>query len=270
MKSAGGEFSQLGFALLRRCWIRWCEIRERIGGWDGRLSKAVADGCTVSGIDQHRVEAVHVVVVQPPTTTGRGLSAGKQGALDLQTSTVHERLREVDDKEVMQQELGQWVTAIRRHRPVDRAVETVEESQVRVEPGTVGAQVLSPQVEGVLVVVQVANPEIGVDGVEFLHSQHAVLDLGASHSLQTYRAVSHRQGLCDNRKHRGRAEHLDSVDLQDQAKYILLGQSVIADFLERKPTRLDRLAKRVDVEKERIGTESGEDARPNLECRSGR
>ena len=110
-------------------------------------------GGTVSGIDQQRVVAVHVVVVQPPPTTGRRRSAGQHRALDLQTSTVHERLRNVDDEEVVQQELGQRVTAIRQQRPVDSGVETVEERQVGVEPGTVGPQVLSPQIKGVLVVV---------------------------------------------------------------------------------------------------------------------
>ena len=114
--------------------FRWGKLR--VAGWVG-LVDAVADPRSVEAADQQRVEDVHDVVVERPAAAGGVGAAGEHSTLDLQEAVVGERLGRVDDEEVRQQQLGQRMVALLVRRPVDPAVEPVEEGQVGVQPGAV-------------------------------------------------------------------------------------------------------------------------------------
>jgi hypothetical protein len=92
----------------------------------------------VDPADHEREEQVHDVVVERPATTGRVRPPRQHGPVNLHISALGERLGDVDDEEVGQQELRQRVLIPVARRPVGLAVKAVVKGQVGIQPGPVG------------------------------------------------------------------------------------------------------------------------------------
>src|SRR5215470_10093898 len=90
--------------------------------------------------------------------------------------------------------------AIRAKRPVSLAIQAIEECEVGVQPGTVGATIISAHVEGVFKVIEVAHFQVSVDLVKLLHRHDRILDLGATDPLDTDRELAGDHSLADYRQ----------------------------------------------------------------------
>ena len=60
-----------------------------------------------------------------------------------------------------------------------------QKREIRVHPRAIGTKVCRPQLECVLLVIQIANIQIPVDGVEVLCAEDDAFHQGAAEALQT-------------------------------------------------------------------------------------
>ena len=118
-------------AQIRRLRVRADQVREAARGRHRRLVDAIADARAIPAVDQQGVQAVHNVVVERAAATCRVCAAGQQRPLDLEAAIIRKRLGHIHHQVVLQQQLGQRVLSLLVQRPVDRAVQAVEERQVR-------------------------------------------------------------------------------------------------------------------------------------------
>ena len=106
---------------------------------------------------------------------------------DLEVAIRGERLGDVHDHVVGEQQVGQRVGAVRPQWPVRLAVQAVDRGEVGVELGAVGARVVLAHAEGVFQVVEIADLQVAIDLVELLHRQDHVLDLRLAEALDADR-----------------------------------------------------------------------------------
>ena len=125
-------------------------------------------------------------------------------------------------------------------RPVDPAIQPVEEGQIGIQPGPVGSGVSRAHGEGVLGVVEVTELEVPVDGVELLVLQDEVLDLRPAHALQPDRVSAGRHGLADDGHQRASVgvERRGDVQFEDDAQDVRAVHGVDAVRPERQPLQL--------------------------------
>ena len=133
-----------------------------------RLVDAVTNARAVATVDQQRVEAVDNVVIEPTPTAGLGCAVVEQRTFNFEATVFGERLGDVHDHEIGEQQGGERVVAIRIQRPVGLAVERIKECQIGVQPRPVGAEIVLRQVEGIFLVEEIADFEVSIHSVERL------------------------------------------------------------------------------------------------------
>src|SRR4051794_29759525 len=184
---------------LRRIAVRLGEVRKRARGGRRRRIYAVADTGSVTAVDHHCVQDVDCVVVEAAATTCRMWPRAERGLFDLEKGPVLcVWFANIDDQEVGEHEFGQRMRAVVVDGPVDVAVEAVPEGKVRVQTRPVRTRVGIGQVERVFHVVQVANLEVAVEGVELLRREHEILDLRPADPLQSNTQPTACQRLRDH------------------------------------------------------------------------
>ena len=82
--------------------------------------------------------------------------------LDLEVARLGKRFGRIHDQEIGEQELGQRMVPVLVERPVDFAVEAVEEGEIGVQPRAIRADVVLGKIEGVLFVIDVPDLEIPI------------------------------------------------------------------------------------------------------------
>src|SRR5258705_8424263 len=92
-------------------------------------------------------------------------------------------------------------------RPISFSVEAVVESKIGVQPCAIRPNVVLGQVEGVFIVVQIANLEVPVDRIEDLRTEAHILDFRAADAFQSYRPLAGCHSLTDDSKQRPALKH---------------------------------------------------------------
>ena len=115
------------------------------------------------------------------------------------------------------------------------------------------------KVEGVFVVVQVANLEIPINRIEYLRTESDILDFRPANPFQPDRPFAGRQSLADYSEHGPALEQSCPLDFQHNSQDILAVESVGTDLLERELSRREGLCGHRTVKEERIGPLSCED-----------
>src|SRR6266481_8891599 len=110
--------------------------------------------------------------------------------------------------------------------PISFSVEAVVESKIGVQPCAIRSNVVLGKIEGVFIVVQVANLEIPIDRIEYLRAEADILDFRPADSFQPYRPFSGRQSLADDSEHRPTLKHSRPLDCQHNCQKILAVESV--------------------------------------------
>src|ERR1700730_6838815 len=144
-------------------------------------------------------------------------------------------------------------------RPINLAVKTVEEGEIRVQPRPICADVVLEEIEGIFFVVDVSDFEIPVHGVKDLGTEGDVLDFRPPDAFQSHRPSAGAQGFTDHRKHRPALEQGRPLDPKDDAQDILAVEPVGTDFLESELPCSDGSFGHRTVQEEWIGPLSGED-----------
>src|SRR6266850_2513290 len=115
------------------------------------------------------------------------------------------------------------------------------------------------KVEGVFIVVQVANLEIPINRIEYRRTESDILDLRPANPFQPDRSFAGRQSLADDGEHRPALKQSCPLDSQHNSQYILAVESVGTDLLERELSRREGLYGHRTVKEERIGPLSCKD-----------
>ena len=115
----------------------------------------LADGWSRAALDQKRVRRVDDVVVERSATTGCVASAIKQGAFDLEIALFCVGVGSVDNEEVLQEQISQWMIAVLVQRPCCVYVQAVSEREIGVQSCSVRSQVAVTQVKAIFGVVQI-------------------------------------------------------------------------------------------------------------------
>ena len=115
------------------------------------------------------------------------------------------------------------------------------------------------EVEGVLIVVEVPDLEIPIDGVKHLRTEGDVLHLRAPHPLQAHWPLAGAESLADHGEHRSTLEQGRPLDPEDDGQDILAVEPVGPDFLEGELLGDDGLLRHRAVEEEWIGALSHEE-----------
>src|SRR5258705_3678635 len=144
-------------------------------------------------------------------------------------------------------------------RPVSFSVEAIVESEIGVQPCAIRSDVGLGKVEGVFIVVQVANLKIPINRIENLGTESDILDFRPANPLQTDRPFAGRQSLADDSEHGPALEQSCPLDFQHNSQNILAVESIGTDLLERELSRRESLCGHRTVEEERIGPLSRED-----------
>src|SRR5256885_13789473 len=87
-------------------------------------------------------------------------------------------------------------------RPISFSVEAIVESEIGVQPCAIRSNVVLGKVEGVFIVVQVANLEIAIDWIKYLCTESDILDFRSANPFQPDRPFAGRQSLGDDCEHR--------------------------------------------------------------------
>src|SRR5258708_30908848 len=124
------------------------------------------------------------------------------------------------------------MVALRVERRISVAVEAVVESEIGVQAGAIRTNVVLGDVEGVFIVVQVANLEIPIDLIEYLRAEANILDFRPADAFQPDRPFAGRQSLANDSEHRSALKHSRPLDCQDNCQDILAVESVRTDWLE--------------------------------------
>jgi hypothetical protein len=98
IRSASGRRTQYG--------VGGREIREGCVSGDSCHVNVVADWRALRATDQQRVDPVHNVVVERAAAAALVRAAGEHGLLDFEKDAFLERLRRVNDQEIMEEQLG--------------------------------------------------------------------------------------------------------------------------------------------------------------------
>src|SRR6266576_1963636 len=122
--------------------------------------------------------------------------------LNLKVASLTERFRSINDQVIREQELRQRMVSVLVERPISFSVEAVVESEISVQPCAIRSNVVLGKVEGVFIVVQVANLEIPINGIEYLCAESDILDFRPANPLQTDWTFAGRQSLADYGEHR--------------------------------------------------------------------
>src|SRR5215813_15283436 len=149
--------------------------------------------------------------------------------------------------------------AIGAERPVSLAIQAIEECEVGVQPGTVGATIVLAHVEDVLKVIEVAHLQVPVDLVKLLHRHDCVLDLGATDPLNADRELAGDDSLADHRQQwsSAAAQQRSAVSLDDDTHDVKADQAIGPDGLEGEPSGLLGLQECRHVEEECVRSEAG-------------
>src|SRR5207245_7272931 len=126
-------------------------------------------------------------------------------------------------------------------------------------PCAIRSNVVLGKVEGVFIVVQVANLEIPIDRIEYLGTESDILDFRPANPFQPDRSFAGRQSLADDSEHGPALEQSCPLDFQHNSQNILTVESVRTDLLECELSRRQGLCSHRTVEEERIGPLSRED-----------
>ena len=162
-------------------------------------------------------------------------AALQQRLLDLQVAVLGVRLGDVHDLVVAEVQLGQRVGPIRLQGPVDLPVDAVQDRQVGVQPGPVGAQVVRRQLEGVLLVVELTQVQVAVDRVDSKLGEQLVLHEDTPEPLQAHRDLAGDDRFRGDGEQRSRRlpEHRGDVELDDDTQDVPSIGRVGAVLLER-------------------------------------
>src|SRR6266849_2006372 len=89
------------------------------------------------------------------------------------------------------------MVAVLVERPISFSVEAVVEGKIGVQPCAIRSNVVLGKVEGVFIVVQVANLEIPINRIEYLRTESHILDFRPANPFQPDRPFVGRQSLGD-------------------------------------------------------------------------
>src|SRR5882672_312211 len=126
----------------------------------------------------------------------------EHGLLNLEVAGFTKRSRGIHDQVIFEEEFSQRMVPVLVERPISFSVEAVVESEIGVQPCAIRSNVVLGKVEGVFIVVQVANLEISIDRIEYLGTESDILDFRPANPFQPYRPFAGRQSLADNSEHR--------------------------------------------------------------------
>src|ERR1700730_17486097 len=143
--------------------------------------------------------------------------------------------------------------AVPVQRPVRLSVESIVEGKIGVQPCANRPNIVLRKVEGVFIVVEVANLQIPIDRIERLGAQGDVLDLRPTYPFQPDLPFSRRQRFADHSEHRPTFEKRRPLDLENNCQDILAVEQVGANFFERELSCLHGLSGHRSVKEERIG-----------------
>src|SRR5258705_9197520 len=138
-------------------------------------------------------------------------------------------------------------------RPISFSVEAIVESEISVQPCAIRSNVVLGKVEGIFIVVQVANLEILINPIENLGTESDILDFRPANPLQTDWTFAGRQSLADYGEQRPALKQSRPLDSQHNSQHILAVESVGTDSLEREFSRSEGLCGHRTVKEERIG-----------------
>ncbi len=152
---------------------------------------------------------------------------------------------------------------VRLQGPVGLSVDGVQECQIGVQPGSVGAEVVRRQLEGVFLVVELPEVQVAVDRVGSVLTEQLVLHKDTSEPLQAHRELADRDRFRgDGEQRSGRsAEHRGDVELDDDAQGVPSVGPVGAFDREGEPLGRERFDVSGGVDEERVHAQPGEDAR---------
>src|SRR5215471_3521392 len=150
--------------------------------------------------------------------------------------------------------------AIRAKRPVSLAIQAIEECEVGVQPGTVGANIVLAHVEGVFEIIEVAHLQVAVDLVKLLHRHDRILDFRATDPLDADRELAGDDSLADHRQQwsSAAAQPRSAVSLDDDTHDVEADQAIGPDCLEGELSGFLRFQECRDVEEEWVRSEAGE------------
>src|SRR5271169_1489027 len=119
--------------------------------------------------------------------------------------------------------------------PVRLSVETIVEGEIGVKSRANRPDIVLGKVEGVFVVVEIANLQIPIDLIERLGAQGDVLDFRPANSFQPDLPFTRRQRFADNRKHRAALEKFCPFDIECNSKDIFAIETryLAHDYAER-------------------------------------
>ncbi len=121
----------------------------------------------------------------------------KHRLLNLKVAGFTERFRSINDQVIREQEFRQRMVPMLVERPISFSVEAIVESEIGVQPCAIRSNVVLGKVEGVFIVVQVANLEIPINRIEYLRTESDILDFRPANAFQTDRPFARRQSLTD-------------------------------------------------------------------------
>src|SRR5438445_2249760 len=183
----------------------------------------------------------------------------EHGLLNLEVAGFTKRSRGIHDQVIFEEEFSQRMVPVLVERPISFSVEAVVESEIGVQPCAIRSNVVLGKVEGVFIVVQVANLEIRINRIEYLGTESDILYFRPANPLQTDRTFAGRQSFADDSEQGPALEQSCPVDSQHNSQDILAVESVGTDLLERELSRRERLCGHRTVKEERIGPLSCED-----------
>ena len=183
----------------------------------------------------------------------------KHRLLNLKVAGFTERFRSINDQVILEQEFRQRMVPMLVERPISFSVEAIVESEIGVQPCAIRSNVVLGKVEGVFIVVQVANLEIPINRIEYLRTESDILDFRPANPFQPDRPFAGRQSLADDSEHRPALKQSCPLDSQHNSQDILAVESVGTDLLERELSGREGLCGHRTVKEERIGPLSCED-----------
>src|SRR5438445_4727492 len=139
----------------------------------------------------------------------------EHGLLNLEVAGFTKRSRGIHDQVIFEEEFSQRMVPVLVERPISFSVEAVVESEIGVQPCAIRPNVVLGKVEGVFIVVQVANLEVPINRIEYLRAEADVLDFRPADSFQPDRPFAGRHSLADDSEHWPALEYGRPVDGKD-------------------------------------------------------
>ena len=126
----------------------------------------------------------------------------EHGLLNLEVARFTKRFRGIDDQVIFEENLRQRMITMLVEWPISFSVEAVVESKIGVQPCAIRSNVVLGKIEGVFIIVQVANLEIPINRIEYLRTESDILDFRPANPFQPDRPFAGRQSLADYGEHR--------------------------------------------------------------------